>query len=50
MRTTWTRATSLGLTTTLICLAHVSNLGQRIRKDERGDVPGWVMITFMNRA
>lgn len=48
MRTTWSRATSLGLTTTLICLAHVSSLGQRLRKDERGDVPGWVMITMMS--
>jgi hypothetical protein len=29
-----------------VLLALVSRLGERVR-DERGDVPGWVMITVM---
>lgn len=48
MRSTWSRATSLSLTTTLILWGYVGSLGQRLRKDERGDVPGWVMITLMS--
>ncbi|WP_343902597.1 hypothetical protein [Arthrobacter rhombi] len=36
------------MTATLICLSHVNGLGRRIREDERGDVPGWVMITLMS--
>ncbi|WP_331271547.1 hypothetical protein [Zhihengliuella flava] len=29
-------------------LTAVINLSQRIRREERGDVPGWVMITLMS--
>lgn len=36
----------------LIGTALVVRLGQTVnsRDRERGDVPGWVMITFMNRS
>ena len=26
---------------------YTDNLVRRMRRDERGDVPGWVMITFV---
>ncbi|MFJ6416859.1 hypothetical protein [Paeniglutamicibacter sp. NPDC091659] len=28
--------------------ACTGNLARRVRRDERGDVPGWVMITLMS--
>lgn len=48
MKNTWSRTKSIGLTVTLICMARVQGVGSRIREDERGDVPGWVMITLMS--
>lgn len=48
MKYAWSQARALGLTATLICMARVQGLGSRFRDDERGDVPGWVMITLMS--
>ncbi len=48
MKNTWNRAAAIGLTATLVCLAQVNRMGRRVRDDERGDVPGWVMITLMS--
>lgn len=48
MKNAWTTLTTAGMTATLICLSRVNGLGRRIREDERGDVPGWVMITLMS--
>lgn len=40
----------LGTTAVLLCAARIGGLVERIKRDERGDVPGWVMITLVNRA
>ncbi|MEE1622170.1 hypothetical protein ACQ3I4_03425 [Zafaria sp. Z1313] len=29
-------------------MAHLGGCVDRLRRDERGDVPGWVMITLMS--
>ncbi|GAA4365726.1 hypothetical protein [Paeniglutamicibacter cryotolerans] len=38
----------LGTTAILLCSARIVGLVERIKRDERGDVPGWVMITLMS--
>lgn len=38
----------MGMTAVLICAARMGGFMDRIRRDERGDVPGWVMITLMS--
>lgn len=48
MKNTWSRAKAIGLTATLMCMTRVQGIGSRIRDGERGDVPGWVMITLMS--
>lgn len=37
-----------GMTAMLLCTAKIGGLLERIKRDERGDVPGWVMITLMS--
>lgn len=48
MKNAWSQAAAIGLTLTLLCMARVQGIGSRVHDDERGDVPGWVMITLMS--
>lgn len=46
MKNAWSQVKAVGLTATLICMTRVRGIGSRIHDEERGDVPGWVMITL----
>lgn len=48
MKNAWSQVKAVGLTATLICMTRVRGIGSRIHDEERGDVPGWVMITLMS--
>lgn len=48
MKNTWNNVTALGIAVMLTCMARVDGLAVRLRNEERGDVPGWVMITLMS--
>lgn len=48
MKTMWRNIAALGLTASLLCMSRASSFGARLRDDQRGDVPGWVMITLMS--
>lgn len=39
---------AIGMTAMLLCTARLAGVARNMRKDERGDVPGWVMITLMS--
>lgn len=40
----------LGRALLISTMSLVIGLADRVRRDERGDVPGWVMITLTTRA
>ena len=48
MKNVWSQTAAIGLTMTLLCMAWVQEIETRVHDDERGDVPGWVMITLMS--
>ncbi|MGJ9402438.1 hypothetical protein [Arthrobacter sp. KK5.5] len=39
---------ALAVTASLLCLGRMEDAVHGIRRDQRGDVPGWVMITLMS--